>query len=522
MKRYFKLFIAALLAVTMAIFVAACDDGADKSDGKATDVSGKTYVYVDGTVSGNDQITNEDLNEMYKDVTITFNADGTVASGTFYNATWKQSGADVTLTISISDMGNLIYNCKATGKTLTMSASSMGVSMKLNFKLVENQSGDDNDNDNDDDDDGDGDAQTGVSGKAYVFEDIALVSNTGNYPASAVEDIISSGKNTMRDTHFVFEKSGRFLAVKDNEAAAGTWAQNGTTVAVVVDGETQSFTLDGNKISVEMSEGGLTLKITYTYDKDFTFDGVISGGGEATDTGRAYSFKSIIVTQNTSGVGDQLLISEMEKYLQDSHFIFKEGGEFIAVQQGMAVAGTWSQKGSTLIAEIDGEPQEFTSDGDLIYVVIDSGDGVVVKITYSYDKDYTYNGPITDIGGGPSVDVGGEDTVVTEILGEYRLVDCHTLGEVENEKEISDALFAQYESTVLNFTYCEGGYGEGEYVGGELDGNHFKFHLEQTGDGEFTVHIDGLTFLFSGDALFLDKAYSEEYGVAFYLVYQKI
>lgn len=512
MKRYFKLFIAALLAVTMALFVAACDGTDEKGEKNATDVSGKTYVYVDGKVSGTDQVTDEDMNKLYKDTTITFNADGTVDSEMFPNSTWKQSGADVTLTVSMSGM-SMDYNCKATGNTLTVSASSMGMTMTLNYKLETPDGGDEEGGDEEGgDEEGGQDEQTGVSGKAYVFENMSLVSNTGNYSSGMVEQIISSGKENLKGTHFVFEKGGRFLAIKDGEAMAGTWTQNGATVTAVMEGEAQNFTLDGNKISAEMSDDGLTLKVTYTYDKDFKYDGEISGG-EVTGTGRAYSFKNITVTQNTSGIDNATLISEMGKNLRDSHFIFNDGGEFIAVIQGTAVKGTWDSKGNTLTAYMGDEPQEFTYDGDDIYAVVDSGDGVVLKITYSYDKNYTYNGPI--IGG----DKEDPKPAMPEISGGYRLVDLKVDGDPENFEQITATLRAKYENTVLNFISCEDGYGSGEYVGGEHDGEMFKFYIEQGGNGKVSVYVNGLAFSYDDGILYSEEIHSDEYNVSYYIIY---
>ncbi|MDE6105106.1 MAG: hypothetical protein K2G38_05470 [Clostridia bacterium] len=519
MKRYFKLFIAALLAVTMALFVAACDGTDEKGEKNATDVSGKTYVYVDGKISGTDQVTDEDMNKLYKDTKITFNADGTVDSEMFPNSTWKQSGADVTLTVSMAGM-SMDYNCKATGNTLTVSASSMGMTMTLNYKLETPDGGDEEGGDEEGgDEEGGQDEQTGVSGKAYVFEDVTLVSNTGNYPASMVEEIIAASKEGNKGAHFVFEKGGRFLVVVDGEAMAGTWTQNGTTVTAVIEGEAQDFTLDGNKIFAEMSDEGLTLKLTLTYDKDFKYDGEISGGdkeeggsGVVTGRGRAYSFKNITITQNTSGMSNAELISALEQNLKDSHFIFNDGGEFIAVQQGMAVKGTWNSKGNTLTAYMGGEPQEFTYDGDDIYAVVDSGDGVVLKITYSYDKNYSYSGPITDIG-------GGNNPAMPEISGKYRLIDLKVDGDVENFEQITAALCAKYENTVMNFISSEDGYGSGEYVGGEHDGEMFKFYIELGGNGKVSVYVNGLAFSYDDGILYSEEIHSDEYNVSYYIIY---
>lgn len=120
-KRFVTTFIISCLCAVCAVVFAACS---------STDVSGKTYVFSDVSVSENEWFTADDLREGYEGLTITFNADGTVSSEMFEDATWSQSGSDVTVT---EDYESTTF--KVSGNKLTYSGGEDGITITVTFKV---------------------------------------------------------------------------------------------------------------------------------------------------------------------------------------------------------------------------------------------------------------------------------------------------------------------------------------------------------------------------------------------------
>jgi len=513
MKKYLKLFCSILVVAVMAICFAACgnDDG---KTGTPTDVSGKTYIYVSASESTG-MVPKDELETAFGGA-FKFETDGTITgvnvedgSQSFHflsGSKWTQSGANVSVKTGEGTEA-ITYSGTATGETLSLSATNYGMTVKLNYKLYK-AAGEEG---------GDGEDPIVVTDKVegtYKFYSYKIASVNQTY---YVGDKIPGEDFTLTEDFYVVilkaDNTGVMAAM--GSSIDVTWSKTGDELSMSIEGMPYSGTLKNRTAVITDDDGNV-----WTFNKfsDSTALPSITPDIEKDISGSAFSFDDVVKKSGTITTSE---LAAIKTRLADSHFVFEEGGKFIAVMGNQAIEGTWKQTGNKVTATIEGDPQEFTISGTKITAIVSSDtadENYTLEMRYEYDANYKY-----DEGGSGSGSGGGSTVVPPENL-EGCAYTFYDLEVVKNPTSIeitpSDINAIKESLGDTHFVFEKGGvlisvYGTEVTQGTwEQSGDTIKYSM--AGDsGVFTVRGDKI-YTEMGDSSFmfgLTYAYDPAYKV---------
>ncbi len=372
------------------LYKAAGDEGEDPI--VVTDKTEGTYKFysykiasVNRTYYVGDKLPGEDftLTEDFYVVILKADKTGVMAvEGGSINVTWSKTGNELALSIEGTSYSGTLVNRTA---TVTDDEGNVWTFKKFSDSTTFTPATPD--------------IKEDISGCAFSFDKLEVVKGTLSDTDKAETE------KRLAESHFVFEKGGKFIAVLGGQSVEGTWTQNGNKVTATIEGDPQEFTIEGTALIATVSSDtqNYTLQMYYEYDADYKYDDSGSGGGSTVVTpegleGRAYTFYDLEIVENTSGTEiTQSQLDETKKLFSNIHFVFEMGGALLSVYGTNVTEGTWEQNGDNVILTVNGQSAEYTVRGDKLYNEQQS-QGLVMAMVFSYDP--SYKAPAGNEGGG--------------------------------------------------------------------------------------------------------------------------
>ncbi len=104
-----------------------------------------------------------------------------------------------------------------------------------------------------------------VAGNTYTFDnvEVSYASDVTDEEKAMMDETIASMKESMAGQTIAFGDDDKVTMTSSNYKQEGTYVQDGDTVTVTVDGVETELKVDGNKIIVEQSQDGVTLKMIF-------------------------------------------------------------------------------------------------------------------------------------------------------------------------------------------------------------------------------------------------------------------
>ena len=102
-----------------------------------------------------------------------------------------------------------------------------------------------------------------VAGNTYIFDNIEVsyASDVADEVKAAMEEQVALMKENMAGWDIAFGDDGNVTMTSDGIEQEATYVQDGDTVIIIVDGVETELKVDGNKLIVEQSQDGITLKL---------------------------------------------------------------------------------------------------------------------------------------------------------------------------------------------------------------------------------------------------------------------
>lgn len=104
-----------------------------------------------------------------------------------------------------------------------------------------------------------------VAGNTYTFDnvEVSYASDVTDEEKAMMDEYVASMKEGMAGQTIAFGDDDKVTMTAGNDKQEGTYVQDGDTVTVTVGGVETELKVDGNKVIIEQSQDGTTLKVIF-------------------------------------------------------------------------------------------------------------------------------------------------------------------------------------------------------------------------------------------------------------------
>lgn len=365
-------------------------------------IAGKAFAYSKTEyVSGNKatfDAAKGEIENKFKGTYFLFNSDGTVYAikdNIAYSSDYTADGSRIT----IND-GHEETEGTFSGNEFTFAADMDIVVIKLTYTYDKDYkfTGTVEGNDDKPDDD------TGIAGKAFIYDGIQFVSGD----ESAYKAAIAAFSASLGGTRYLFCSDNTVYGIKDNSAYPLPYATAGNVIRINTGETFAEMTYTGNEVVFEQDMKTFVVRVVYTLDKDYKFTGTVVDPDNPDPDPKPNPDPVVdITTENLAGKaftfncfnyvsGDvetyKTIVSQLESSLNGTHYLFNADGTVYGIDKDGTgnILKYYIEKGK-IIMSYENESTEASLNGNDLVIEVNVG-GLVMNMIYTYENDFKFGG----------------------------------------------------------------------------------------------------------------------------------